>query len=272
MFWRHSGAISCSIYQCCITTTIARIWMPNLGHLRSMDMSGSRYSSLQNVADLDEISSGQTSRIGAGLRIVGIEAGKSEAEIERDGKLGAALCTRTRKMSKKTMTPLSAKKNVDVENDEKSTTSKSTKKMMTSKVAKKMLRRRRKRCFESDENKASHVTKKTMASKATKERRRKRRKGRLSSSWPSGLKRWNQTLVPVVRARCEPRCGRPHFAPTRSGVRVCGRNRTEAREREWAEGTMSSLPGTLNVRIKFCHSTGIARSGGGVRASTTSYA
>ena len=63
--------------------------------------------------------------------------------------------------------------------------------------------------------------------------------------WPSGLKRWNQTLVPVVRARFEPRCGRPHFAPTRSGVRVCGRNRTEAREREWAEGTVSSLPGTL---------------------------
>ena len=94
----------------------------------------------------------------------------------------------------------------------------------------------------------------------------------LSPPWPSGLKRWNQTLVPVVRARFEPRCGRPHFAPTRSGVRVCGRNRTKAREREWAEGTVSSLQGTLNVRIKFCHSTGIARSGGGVRASTTSYA
>ena len=93
-----------------------------------------------------------------------------------------------------------------------------------------------------------------------------------SPPWPSGLKRWNQTLVPVVRARFEPRCGRPHFAPTHSGVRVCGRNRTETREREWAEGTVSSLPGTLNVRIKFCHSTGIARSGGGVRASTTSYA
>ena len=26
---------------------------------------------------------------------------------------------------------------------------------------------------------------------------------------------------------------------------------------------MSSLPGTLNFRIKFCHSTGIARSGAG---------
>ena len=93
-----------------------------------------------------------------------------------------------------------------------------------------------------------------------------------SPPWPSGLKRWNQTLVPVVRARFEPRCGRPHFAPTCIGVCVCGRNHTEAREREWAEGTVSSLPGTLNVRIKFCHSTGIARSGGGVRASTTSYA
>ena len=98
------------------------------------------------------------------------------------------------------------------------------------------------------------------------------REAQLSPPWPSGLKRWNQTLVPVVRARFEPRCGRPHFVPTRSGVRVCGRNRTEAREREWAEGTVSSLPGTLNIRIKFSHSTGIARSGGGVRASTTSYA
>ena len=64
----------------------------------------------------------------------------------------------------------------------------------------------------------------------------------------------------------------PHFDPTGSGVRVCGRNRTEAREREWAEETVSSLPGTLNVRIKLCHSTGIARSGGGVRTSTKSYA
>ena len=94
----------------------------------------------------------------------------------------------------------------------------------------------------------------------------------MSPPWPSGLKRWNQTLVPVVRARFEPRRGRPHFTPTCNGVRVRGRNRTEAREREWAEGTVSSLPGTLNVRIKLCHSTGIARSGGGVRASTTSYA
>ena len=93
-----------------------------------------------------------------------------------------------------------------------------------------------------------------------------------SPPWPSGYKRRNPTLVPVVRARFEPRCGRPQFAPTCNGVRVCGRNRTEAREREWAEGTVPSPPGTLNFRIKFCHSTGIARSGGGVRASTTSYA
>ena len=70
---------------------------------------------------------------------------------------------------------------------------------------------------------------------------------------------------PVVRARFEPRRGRPHFAPTCNGVRVCGRDRTEAREREWAEGTVSILSGTLNFRIKFCHSTGIARSGGGVK-------
>ena len=99
---------------------------------------------------------------------------------------------------------------------------------------------------------------------------------KLSPPWPSGYKCRIPTLVPVVRARFEPRCGQPHFAPTcngmRNGMRVCGRNCTEAREREWAEGTVSSLPGTLNFRMKFCHSTGIARSGGGVRASTTSYA
>ena len=93
-----------------------------------------------------------------------------------------------------------------------------------------------------------------------------------SPPWPSGYKRRIPTLVSMVRARFEPRCGRSHFAPTRNGVRVCGRNRTEARKREWAEGTVSSLPGTLNSRIKLCHSTGVARSGGGVRTSTTSYA
>ena len=91
----------------------------------------------------------------------------------------------------------------------------------------------------------------------------------MSPPWPSGLKHWNQTLVPVARAWFEPRCGRPHFAPARRGVRVCGRNRTEAREREWAEGTVSSLPGTLNVRIKLCHSTGIARSSGGQTCAMT---
>ena len=42
----------------------------------------------------------------------------------------------------------------------------------------------------------------------------------LSPPWPSGLKRWNPTLVPVVRARFQPRCVRPHFAPTHKGVRV----------------------------------------------------
>ena len=39
MFWRDSGAIHCSIYKRCIAATIARIWIPNLGHLRSVDMS-----------------------------------------------------------------------------------------------------------------------------------------------------------------------------------------------------------------------------------------
>ena len=87
---------------------------------------------------------------------------------------------------------------------------------------------------------------------------------------------WSKALESDASAGGEspfkPQCGRSHFAPTCSGVCVCGRNRTEARERELTEGTVSSLPGTVNVRIKFCHSTGIARSGGGVRASTTSYA
>ena len=35
----------------------------------------------------------------------------------------------------------------------------------------------------------------------------------------------------VVRAPFEPRCGRSHLAPTRNGVRACGRGRTEARWR-----------------------------------------
>ena len=87
----------------------------------------------------------------------------------------------------------------------------------------------------------------------------------LSPSWPSGLKRRSSTLKPVVRARFKPRCGRSHLAPTCNGVRVSGRGRTTTRERERAEGAVSSLPGTLNFRMKFCHSTGIARSGGGVR-------
>ena len=39
MFWRDSGAIHCSIYKRCIAATIARIWIPSLGHLRSVDMS-----------------------------------------------------------------------------------------------------------------------------------------------------------------------------------------------------------------------------------------
>ena len=95
-----------------------------------------------------------------------------------------------------------------------------------------------------------------------------------SPPWPSGLKRWNPTLVPVVRARFEPRCGRPHFAPTCNGV--CVFVAGTAQRPESVSGRRGpcpvGIPGTLNSRIKFCHSTGIARSGGGVRASTTSYA
>ena len=82
--------------------------------------------------------------------------------------------------------------------------------------------------------------------------------------WPSGLKRRSSTLKPVVRARFKPRCGRSHLAPTCNGVRVSGVSACQC-QRERAEGTVSSLPGTLNFRMKFCHSTGIVRSGGGVR-------
>ena len=39
------------------------------------------------------------------------------------------------------------------------------------------------------------------------------RRRRPSPPWPSGLKRWNQTLVPVVRARFEPRCGAATLCP-----------------------------------------------------------
>ena len=62
-----------------------------------------------------------------------------------------------------------------------------------------------------------------------------------------------QTCDPVSNQRCCPNSG--------------GQLQVKVQE-----GTVSSLPGTLNVWIQFCHSTGIARSGGGVRASTTSYA
>ena len=41
-----------------------------------------------------------------------------------------------------------------------------------------------------------------------------------SPPWPSDLQRRNPTPAPMVRARFEPRCRRPHFAPTHNGVRV----------------------------------------------------
>ena len=90
----------------------------------------------------------------------------------------------------------------------------------------------------------------------------------VSPPWLSGLKHWNQTLVPVVRAWFEPRCRWPHFAPTRSGVRICGRNCTES-----VSGRRGPCPVYwARFQIKFCHSTGIAQLGGGVtqvRASTS---
>ena len=42
-------------------------------------------ASLQNLAGLDEISSGQTLQIGAGLRNDEVEAGKSGTEVEKIG-------------------------------------------------------------------------------------------------------------------------------------------------------------------------------------------
>ena len=52
MFWRDSGAIHCSIYKHCIAATIARIWIPNSGHLRSVDMSVIYHSSLTGLVPL----------------------------------------------------------------------------------------------------------------------------------------------------------------------------------------------------------------------------
>ena len=49
-------------------------------------------------------------------------------------------------------------------------------------------------------------------------------------------------------ARFEPRCGPPRFASTYNGLRVCGRNGTETREREWAEGTVSTVQSTGHVK------------------------
>ena len=58
-----------------------------------------------------------------------------------------------------------------------------------------------------------------------------------SPPWPSGLERWNRTLVTVVGARFEPRRGRPHFAPMRHGVRVCGTWQEPHRgQRAWVGG------------------------------------
>ena len=56
-------------------------------------------------------------------------------------------------------------------------------------------------------------------------------------------------LVQVVRALFETQCERKHFASMCDGVRVSVAG-TAQREREWAEGTMSSLPGMLNFQNK----------------------
>ena len=47
------------------------------------------------------------------------------------------------------------------------------------------------------------------------------------------------------------------LCPTYNGVRVCGRNRTEAREREWAEGTVSNCP-VYRARYTFGYNSAIA--------------
>ena len=128
-----------------------------LSHFNSLSTLSHRLpelvgSSLQNVADSDEISLGLTSRIGVGLRNVLAEAGKSGAEVEKLGHKseawgsspgrwgGAALCPQTQnnkkyhyyvksdeennieideKMMTKNRRRRKQRKNDDVESDEK---------------------------------------------------------------------------------------------------------------------------------------------------------
>ena len=49
----------------------------------------------------------------------------------------------------------------------------------------------------------------------------------------SPMAEWSKALLVPSPVRAPVRAA---TLCTRSGVRVCGRNRTEAREREWAEG------------------------------------
>ena len=51
--------------------------------------------------------------------------------------------------------------------------------------------------------------------------------------------------------------GWPHFAATYNGVRVSVAGIAQRPESVSGGGAVSSLPGTLNFRIKFCHSTRI---------------
>ena len=69
----------------------------------------------------------------------------------------------------------------------------------------------------------------------------------LSPPWPSGLKRWNQTLVPVVRARFESWCGRPHSALTRNGVRVSVAGTAQRPER--VSGRRGPCPAYWDVKL-----------------------
>ena len=103
----------------------------------------------------------------------------------------------------------------------------------------------------------------------------------LTPLWPSG-KASDYDVRPVVKARFEPRHGRPLLAPTCNGVRVCSgpwqgphprsQRASSVGGGDRAHCPVPSLSGTLNFRINFCNCIRILRLDDGIRASTTSFA
>ena len=72
------------------------------------------------------------------------------------------------------------------------------------------------------------------------------------SKTPSGLKRWNQTRVPKEINLFEPRCGRPHFAPTRSGVSVF----VAGQRTDWPDAACECAEVTVSSLLDSCKSFG----------------